>query len=99
MDENKPTHTPGPLTSRLEATPSWRKIEPAYQIVGPSQSGVTSRTVYGGAFKRADADLWAAAPDMLAALKQAYERIPWKNGVYKDIATQVRAAIAKAEGR
>ena len=90
------THTPGPLTHRFEKVMSWRNMSPSYQIVGPSQSGATNRTVYGGAFKEEDARLWAAAPDLLEAATAYLEVI---HGDDSPEANALRAAITKATGQ
>jgi hypothetical protein len=94
-------HTPGP----------WRVGDAAHTIFGPKQSdgslAVTIASVAGNARMedyRANARLIAAAPDLLAALKDitaklaSYEKFPDGSG---NTATfdKARAAIAKAEGK
>lgn len=50
---------------------------------------------YFGAEDKANADLVAAAPHMLAALRIAIEYLPTRDAVY----ARVREALAKAEGK
>lgn len=90
------SHTPGPLVVDEHST---LPFEPRYRVYSKTNSGNVA-LFYG----EGDAELFAAAPDMLAALKAAVEsfeqlvrinRIPENMKGLRD----ARAAIARAEGR
>ena len=90
----KPTHTPGP----------WRIGDAGVTVFGPKTEAPSPKTVAymadGNSAWKANARLIAAAPDLLAALMGAEERM--RNVGVTDgsaLMIQVRAAIAKAEGR
>jgi hypothetical protein len=96
-------HTPGPLHAHYVETPGHRMMSPAFQIRGASQSGAASHTAYGAAYKKEDAILWAAAPDLLAALKKVawqyeIEQTEGRTGIPHDIGQAARAAILRATG-
>jgi hypothetical protein len=77
------THTPGPIGISKDGTPDYA---PQFTLYG--EDGKRTATV----FSRADADLYAAAPELLAACKYALE-YTIANG---DAHNRLRAAIAKA---
>ena len=54
-----------------------------------------------GMFEKDDALLIAAAPDLLSVLKGAFASAVWKHqsNCYCEVCEEIRAAIAKAEGR
>jgi len=85
-------HTPGP----------WERVDCAvgYAVhpVGNTM-GIFGRVCDDDRLTRGDADLIAAAPDLLAALKELLDA-PIDGGMStSDAIDNARAAIAKAEGR
>jgi hypothetical protein len=97
MSDNK--HTPGP----------WRVGDAGTTVFGPPTGNPAPRTIgyitrhaTEGATDRANARLMAAAPDILAALEDVETFITdgtWDPHDASMQLAQVRAAIAKAEGR
>lgn len=94
MSDEKPTHTPGPWYVAVG------------NIDGPCITGILAGPVWVvGNIEcpiknEADARLIAAAPEMLAALKQAQNALYFaQNPESRGAAQVVGAAIAKAEGR
>jgi hypothetical protein len=92
-------HTPGPWFV-VEDENCGRWIFPNKDGRGFAQDGsylAICAEVIGGA----NARLIAAAPDLLAALKAAIEDAGWAYASFCrcEVCEQVRAAIAKAEGR
>jgi hypothetical protein len=81
-------HTPGPWLAREPNGPGmgWR-VGPAWLGEAPWSDET-----------RADAQLIAAAPDMLAAL-EAVAETTWDGTTAKMLREQVLAAIAKAKGQ
>lgn len=85
-----PTHTPGPWTVTVADTIN---DAPAYWLI--NGNGGTVGDVQS--INPSDAALIAAAPDLLAALKQVADY--WAGGdVPAEIDAAMRAAIAKATG-
>jgi hypothetical protein len=96
-------HTPGPL----RVVEHQHAAGPSYAIKTVNGDGSTGTFVAvlhprsGGQEVRANADLYAAAPDLLDALKML---LPYVESCSDDDcaakdAARIRAAIAKAEGR
>ncbi len=88
-------HTPGPWTARMLDDPQW---------VVASSGPLVCNTLHGN--DEANARLIAAAPEMLDAARMAVKELEWflskaGPGSYSATGTleQLRAAIAKAEGR
>lgn len=92
------THTPGPWTR--DGTPEGLRICAPFDQLGPR--GVTvaevSRAWKDDAEARADANLIAAAPDLLAALSRLVEWIDCGCDPSSKSLDSARAAIAKARG-
>lgn len=90
----KTTHTPGPLTVDLAEYPAGR--DRCYSVTMADDSTCTAFCD-----KDADAFLYAAAPDLLAASKDALLVLEAAEGYIDSlgIIAMLRAAIAKAEGR
>ena len=96
-------HTPGPLKAE---TLLWDK-EFAYAVFSADQMFRTAMLYPDGTDNQgtaqANATLYAAAPDLLEALKELLEHVEWRRRVDKeitgdtDVTHRVRAAIAKAE--
>lgn len=95
-------HTPGPL--RVWGASS---ISPSVRVVNPNGHDVAFfPTGYDATAKReiskdeaaANAELFAAAPDLLAACEAAYEAVMREDFGTLTLAPKLRAAIAKAEG-
>lgn len=100
------THTSGPFAISRNATPDYA---PQYSIYAESGNGNDIAIVKGDNAER-DAALFAASPDMLAALENA---LPWLvkadiDGAFKNCALplggrkaweQIERAIAKAKGQ
>lgn len=97
-------HTPGPWTTKRAQLP----VDGAFD-----HAIIASGTVIAEAFGRsgvtiyhdseANARLIAAAPDLLAACRQALASLEW-TGIgdvpsVRTVEREIRAAIAKAEGR
>lgn len=94
--ETKTTHTPGPY--RVEPTNHGERGEQhPHEIIGPK--GQKLGRSYGSNFSSgANARLWAAAPDLLEALRDLvddFDRSVWTK---EPMLVKARAAIAKAEG-
>lgn len=92
MSKATPRHTPGP----------WRHTKGGYVYAADcvvAKVGDFADTELLPFNRRwlADSDLIAAAPEMLEALKSAASYFEWYGG--EATLDQVRAAIAKAEGR
>lgn len=92
------SHTPGPFEVRPTSRPgngsAWRDIVSV---------GVPYSPCYVGEALERDAYLFAAAPDLLAALEQARAALPdaWaavKCDVPREVLELIDAAIAKAKG-
>jgi hypothetical protein len=94
-------HTPGPWAIELPAPGS---ENPAW-ILGPEEQGIARVSLWRGLGREqaeANAALMAAAPDLLAALKQALnyiENTEKEFGETYGCGNAARAAITKAEGR
>ncbi len=92
-------HTPGPWEVRKErkSDPTLGWFHGVFQVMGndPFRAGGICGLFSWGE-ECADADLIAAAPDLLAACKEALTRVPEESKV---IGPMLRAAIDKAEGR
>jgi hypothetical protein len=98
-EETRASHTPGPLTVRdsggdyfiIDAPGRWMELAHVYKhAIRHNKAGY------------ANANLFSAAPDLLAACKAVLKlgRELDKAGIINDPAINaVRAAIAKAEGR
>ena len=87
-------HTPGPW-----AISPIRDADGALYIESPLTDARNERVacIFGFAEADANARLIAAAPDMLAALREAYLTLECRDGTAR-VTEQVRAAIAKATG-
>jgi len=91
------THTPGP----------WQ-IDPAYDhrviLLNDRNGNAVGELVYADTRNPADARLIAAAPDLLAALRQAdawvamYHDEPGHDAASRCMTDVIRAAIARATG-
>lgn len=103
--EAKTTHTPGPWVCAAK-TPDMIRIGPENQ---PMDNGYAFLADIHGRERESNARLIAAAPDLLAACKEATNiRVPLQvaeslggSGISKDLANayeHLRAAIAKAQG-
>lgn len=88
------THTHGPLGISRRATPDYA---PQYGVYVEGGARRDIATVMGDNAE-ADARLFAAAPDMLAALKAMVTELDSGNNfeVWERACQQMRAAIAKA---
>ena len=83
----KTTFTPGPWTKHR------RSYADVWRIRGKDKVLIADDL-----FLEADANLIAAAPDLLAALKGMLDQ-PETNAAYDTMMQRAQAAIAKAEGR
>ena len=81
------------MTQRHTAGP-WKSE--GRSIINPALSGV-GRTIATQIDSEANARLIAAAPELLEALKAVMSE--WRDGYGLNCVEQLRAAIAKAEGR
>lgn len=86
-------HTPGP----------WRVGDARHTVFGPKTGAASPETIatMGKNNFRENARLIAAAPEMLEALKVALDLEGWQTtcAPVENHFRQIRAAIAKAEGR
>ena len=92
-------HTPGP-----------HKANNGYTIINGDRRHfpihARKRGMIGSAFREGDAVLWAAAPELFAALEMARNGLQWYQDEYPEAADgsddeamqQIDAAIAKATG-
>lgn len=91
-------HTKGPFTAFI-----WDKTKPHEITIGASQAEGGGDHVVTGEFKggMADAQLLAAAPDMLEALHNVRLTMGQEHNfvMLEAMLKQVMTAIAKAEGR
>jgi hypothetical protein len=86
-------HTPGPWFQSFSTNdPMLIKGDGGYYICRVSGSPQNAGSI-------ADAQLIAAAPDLLEALKTLWGALPFETRTSPAINNAVRAAIAKAEGR
>lgn len=102
-------HTPGPWKVNGSYARKTSNYDKTYRlaVLGPTQKTGTPTTAYGvgdtSDEARANANLIAAAPDLLRALKDALVEIEVNHdgiGAVVDVLeAQGRAAIEKAEGR
>lgn len=101
------THTPGPIHFNRITTPhGWQEYD--FVTRDPGAPGTMATARFYGENHEADARLWAAAPDLLAALEKfdlQMER--WEADLDSDndtldrmcdLAVEARAALAKARG-
>lgn len=99
------THTPGPWKASFgDLIRVFATELPGVTVCGVHKIGrqVGEYTPEAEVQCKANARLIAAAPDMLAALKLAEEHLPFiadDNPEASHALVQVRAAVAKAEGR
>ena len=84
-------HTPGPWTRRAPTPSQW----PEHSIVGKAGGYVASVQIRAHNPARGDADLIAAAPDLLAALQQlqAFVGVMFGDGPDATIPNTVRTPI------
>lgn len=92
MSETK--HTPGPWEVREYPHLAHPFTQSLYEIGFGGEDELICDTVY----ERSDANLIAAAPDMLSALKEAREALSQPPFINSPTLKAVDAAIAKAEG-
>lgn len=104
------SHTPGPWFQLLDNTPGQRQRHIVRSAAGLVEVARASEIYMDRAEREANARLIAAAPDMLAALKQAAEALdatilPLRNDGADGAASDAevardaaRALIAKAKG-
>ena len=92
MSETK--HTPGPWTVREYPHLAHPFTQSLYEIEFGGEGELICDTVY----ERSDANLIAAAPDMLAALEACEEELRAETPRISFIAIRMRAAIAAAKG-
>lgn len=93
----KMSHTPGPWTAILDHHRVHKRKRMA--MVSTSHGRIAIDATNSGATYAddcANARLIAAAPELLAALKQIVDGV---EGIWPDARTQAIEAIAKAEGR
>ena len=100
MKKEEATHTPGPWEIEL---PSGDQEKDG---ILPSINATSFRgEICCGVFKKADAQLIAAAPEMLKALELMFERFRWQGGMFDrnnpnaNAIDNAEAAIAKATGK
>lgn len=89
------SHTPGPWIS------NGHDICPEFSHGSPCNSGIRIATTYGiGDEHRANANLIAAAPELLQALESLYRVLIERDGLLPNetVAINARHAIAKAIG-
>lgn len=102
--ETMSTHTPGPWTARgVTIWADAHRPPMGHEIIA------NARTARGDAHDMANARLIASAPELLAALKDARERLEYLEPEYfddashetewRDYLAQTDALIAKAEGK
>jgi len=92
MSETK--HTPGPWTVREYPHLAHPFTQSLYEIEFGGEGELICDTVY----ERSDANLIAAAPDMLAALEDAREALNKPPFINSQTLKCIDAAIAKAKG-
>lgn len=90
-------HTPGPLGIYPDCQQHIRMVSPGGHVWTVSHDR-TGKDI-GHAYAKADASLWAAAPDMLEALKEAAAYIGDRSAGSAEFWRLYEAAIAKAEGK
>ena len=91
------THTPGPWRFEWDGRPTWSCVR--HRVKGEWQVAVTDDLIDEHPEEsEANARLIAAAPELLAALKEALYAVTEIDNAHKSL-RQMRAAIAKAEGR
>ncbi|MFM5431434.1 hypothetical protein ACET9P_11135 [Aeromonas veronii] len=98
-------HTPGPWERSKKTDGNWWHIGAGNQAVAAVHAASKKRNEPYASMFEANANLIAAAPELLAALEEAVETIEWMNGCSSPARNEVeeairegRAAIAKAKG-
>ena len=86
------SHTPGPW--RRSGANTVHGDDCIVAFVGTAEEAVRR---FSGPRQEADANLIAAAPDLLAALRIARAHIVEGEGTERGVLVRIRAAIAKAE--
>ena len=92
------THTPGPWTTYLalgDDDPEDQTLGP-YLAISAGDGFAPCGFELRGYISRENANLMAAAPDLLEALEKI---LPWHDHTDNPTANQCRAAIAKAYGK
>jgi hypothetical protein len=85
-------HTPGPWTTR-ESKEHWGRVD---VIIHSEATDVATAWQGGTKANRANANLIAAAPDLLEALEEV---LGWETLCPIEVYERARAAIAKARGK
>ena len=94
-------HTPGPWA--IDRSAHFKTFQICGPMFGPDSNGgyAVAEIAYAGTHAEANAHLIAAAPELLAALKEAEivlaVALSWPGS--EGTRSKMRAAIAKAEGR
>lgn len=97
-------HTPGPWQVLIDPTDEWPKVVAGSKI-GKIIANVNPESFCGGVAElvdmpaEANARLIAAAPDLLAALKEAIKIVPLGSTKVAEWVPRAMDAIDKAEGR
>ena len=96
MKTHTHTHTPGPWSVETKGSRHFIDGADELTVAYVDRAGVRERQTY-----EANAHLIAAAPDLLAALKEVcglWEDSDQTNGLAQIMARTARSALAKAEG-
>lgn len=91
--QTKTAHTEGPISAMYCGDPEGYR----YQLLANGGDG--SLTLVGAAITRQDAELFAAAPEMLKALEALLDITPFaKDDIEQQIRDRAHRAIQKARG-